>query len=213
MNEKRDLESAEPTGRDGRRHASRRANYRVTARGMPTVFIDEAVLPQSFLVEWDEIPDGPHVAIEFTSSATPAVVVESVHIRRRPEGRSVQVSDFKHVSPEQEKERAMQVVAMRAKTETGDGNTLVYGPPADYAEGRDNVRTVHRAESRARPSRYTSEKLKEVARVYSTNVEHAPTKAVAAHFKVAHRTAALYVKKAREAGHLPPLQSKDGQDE
>ena len=53
---------------------------------MPTVFVDEVVLPQSFVVEWDVIPDGPHVAIEFTSGATPGVVVESVQLRRRPGG-------------------------------------------------------------------------------------------------------------------------------
>lgn len=44
--------------------------------------------------------------------------------------------------------------------------------------------------------------LGEVASVYRS-AKRAPTKAVAEHFGVAHRTAALWVKQARDAGLLP----------
>lgn len=48
----------------------------------------------------------------------------------------------------------------------------------------------------------TDELLREVADVYRANVDDRPTIAVAEHFGRQHRTAALYVKKARERGFL-----------
>jgi hypothetical protein len=46
--------------------------------------------------------------------------------------------------------------------------------------------------------------LREVAAVYRANVSSRPTEAVAEHFDRRHRTAALYVKRARECGFLGP---------
>ncbi len=48
----------------------------------------------------------------------------------------------------------------------------------------------------------TDDFLKDVARVYRENVDNNPTMAVAQYTGRAHRTAALYVKQAREAGFL-----------
>lgn len=46
--------------------------------------------------------------------------------------------------------------------------------------------------------------LKDVARVYRENVDHAPTQAVARVFGVKHRQASNYVSDARKRGFLPP---------
>lgn len=55
----------------------------------------------------------------------------------------------------------------------------------------------------------TDDFLRSVAQVYRTNLNHAPTKAVAKHFGVRDRMASTYVDRARKAGHLPP--TKQGQ--
>jgi hypothetical protein len=54
----------------------------------------------------------------------------------------------------------------------------------------------------ARKTKITDALLREVADVYRANVADGPTIAVAEHFGREHRTAALYVKKARERGFL-----------
>ncbi|HWL99082.1 MAG TPA: hypothetical protein VNP20_17195 [Nocardioidaceae bacterium] len=57
--------------------------------------------------------------------------------------------------------------------------------------------------ARRQPRRSATEaRHREVAEIYRTAVTHAPTAEVATHFDVAPRTAALYVKQAREAGYL-----------
>lgn len=69
------------------------------------------------------------------------------------------------------------------------------------------VRRVMRESQAARASRrvtITDALLREVAEVYTANIKHEPTSAVAQHFGRKHRTAALYVQRARKAGHLPP---------
>lgn len=50
--------------------------------------------------------------------------------------------------------------------------------------------------------------LQRVAKVYEDNIERAPTQAVADTFGVAHRTAGLYVQRARRAGLLAPVRPK-----
>ncbi len=54
----------------------------------------------------------------------------------------------------------------------------------------------------ARKTKITDELLREVADVYRANVDDKPTTRVAEHFSREHRTAALYVKRARERGFL-----------
>jgi len=48
----------------------------------------------------------------------------------------------------------------------------------------------------------TDDFLRKVAEVYRANVENGPTKAVEEQFKVSHRTAGDYVRRARERGFL-----------
>jgi transposase len=52
------------------------------------------------------------------------------------------------------------------------------------------------------PSR--DELLRQVAQVYRDGYTTGPTAHVAAVFRIAHRTAGVWISQAREAGHLPP---------
>jgi len=66
------------------------------------------------------------------------------------------------------------------------------------------VTVLHDARKGHGARRLTPALLAEVAQVYRARIDDRPTAAVAAAFGVAHRTAALYVQRAREAGLLPP---------
>lgn len=84
-----------------------------------------------------------------------------------------------------------------------DGSTTEITPWADdldHASARSTLRKATRA-SRRKP---TAQLLAEVADVYRANDDGKPTKAVAEHFGIQPRTAALWVQKAR-AGHSPAL--------
>jgi hypothetical protein len=68
---------------------------------------------------------------------------------------------------------------------------------ADSEEARRNLRATRRRSDTAH--------LENVAKVY-LGADRAPTQAVADAFSVAHRTAGLYVQRAREAGLIPPAE-------
>lgn len=86
----------------------------------------------------------------------------------------------------------------------GAGTVVVEGTDTPEAE-RAAV-----ANLRATRRRVGAEKLRRVADVYRANEDGAPTKAVAEAFDVAHRTAGLYVQRARQAGLLPKRASGRG---
>lgn len=69
-----------------------------------------------------------------------------------------------------------------------------------------------RQRKRNRNRKITDDLLREVAEVYRANVDNGPTQAVAERFVKAPSTAALYVKLARNAGHLgPAIKGKAGE--
>jgi hypothetical protein len=70
--------------------------------------------------------------------------------------------------------------------------------PSTPAESREAGLNLQSTRRRTDPAH-----LERVAAVY-LGADSAPTQAVADSFKVAHRTAGLYVQRAREAGLIPP---------
>src|SRR5829696_3111657 len=71
----------------------------------------------------------------------------------------------------------------------------------DFDRGRDAVAQTQAARG-ARKVKITDALLREVADIYRANVSGKPTQAVAGHFDRGHRSAALYIKRARERGFL-----------
>jgi hypothetical protein len=107
------------------------------------------------------------------------------------DGREIRSRDLRRLRLEDLAEDALARVADRRVTGE-DGRVEV-------------VRDLPRRRSGGRPARprITDELLAEVAKVYRANVDRNPTAAVAGHFGLASdRTARLYVKRARSAGHL-----------
>jgi hypothetical protein len=82
-----------------------------------------------------------------------------------------------------------------------DGLVTRLDLPVEDDERRDALRNYRAAKRRTDNSH-----LERVAEIY-LGADHAPTKAVAEAFDVAHRTAGLYVQRAREANLIPPAAS------
>ena len=74
-------------------------------------------------------------------------------------------------------------------------------PVADVTAKRDVRRVLA-----SRPRTVTPELLQRVAETYRAHVNDRPTVAVQRAFQVSHRTAARYVRQARDDGYLPPTQ-------
>jgi hypothetical protein len=94
---------------------------------------------------------------------------------------------------------------------------MFYGSSGDedteLARGLAAKREAQAARA-ARKVKITDLLLREVARVYRANLGSGPTQAVAKHFGRGHRTATLYVAKARERGFLgPAIRGKAGEYE
>lgn len=80
-----------------------------------------------------------------------------------------------------------------------DGSTFFYLSNAGLDVFRAGLRQARRTPRRRGPS---DDDLRQAAEVYQA-ADHAPTEAVSVHFEIAHRTASLWIKRAREKGFLP----------
>jgi hypothetical protein len=154
---------------------------------------DNREVPATFsAVVQDQDPTAPAVAAEF-------MVLDGVPQCRelrfvsREGGREIRAADCKRARVEDWLEDAVASVA-----ESGSKDFLYPPTEKQRAETVRQVRVVRRESRR----RITDNVLQEVAEVYRANLDDKPTEAVAKHFEKSHRTAALYVKLAREAGHL-----------
>lgn len=95
-------------------------------------------------------------------------------------------------------------VAMAVKTQQQESGVFTRMTPVVTEEdAHETIRQLRLVRWEAR-RRVTDDVLREVARIYRENVNRKPTSAVARHTERSHRTAALYVKQAREAGFLGP---------
>ena len=92
------------------------------------------------------------------------------------------------------------IVSRATRYKVSDDGTLTEFVPTEDAERLLTRREV-RSASRAARRTLTTKLLREVAAVYRAHPD-APTKAVGEHFGLRPRTAALWVQRAREGGHL-----------
>jgi hypothetical protein len=116
-------------------------------------------------------------------------------------GREVRASDLADLRIDDALEMAMRHIWYGS---TGDEDS-------EIAQGVEAARQTREARA-SRKVKITDALLREVARVYRANLSDKPTEAVATHFGRQHRTAALYVKRARERGFLgPAIKGKAGE--
>ena len=165
-------------------------------------------LPKRFTVHVFEHEDGsPDVDLVFEVRAGVPQCRE-VHIRATAEGHEVRHSGLAGLRIQDVLEQAVKHLTFGGVTEIEPGQYRVspYSSPDEQGATWKAVRESRKA------LRGKGLDLAEVASVYRENVASHPTKAVSVHFQVAHRTAALYVKRARDAGHLgPAIRGKAGE--
>lgn len=156
--------------------------------GKEYVAVGAVYLPPSFTAHYTEDDAGaPDVAITFeVRDGVP--VCREVRITATDDGHEVRHSGIVGVRIEDALDQAIKNLLLPDRDKPGA------------------VRAAVRESQAVRSSRrvvITEAMLREVAEIYRSNIGHGPTQAVADHFGKEHRTATLYVKRARESGLLP----------
>ncbi len=114
-----------------------------------------------------------------------------VHLDSTEHGREVRRADL-DFPLEDHLEWATQVVAQLSQPVRPTEIDLTFDP---------YLRTIRQARRTSRRRGPSDEQLREAVEVYRS-AEHAPTQAVADRFGIAHRTASLWITRARQKGFL-----------
>lgn len=168
----------------------------------PDVRIGDRLVPAAIDVQCPSDGHQPalHLRLEVVDGAPQCRELRIVSV---PGGRDVRPVDLGAVRLHEWVEEFFAAFAARVVEDNPDGTVAVievpFGPSHESA-----VTALHDARKGRGARRLTPALLAQVADVYRTRFDDRPTSAVAAAFGVAHRTAALYVQRAREAGLLPP---------
>jgi hypothetical protein len=146
-------------------------------------------LPSRFALLYEPADDEPRWRMVFEMADDGVPRCTSVHIDASPAGREIRSRDLR-LSVEDGLELA--------------ARNLSFGSPRDVKDVLNGATlSAVRSARQAAKRKVTDEVLREVAAIYRANVDNNPTAAVAAHLGgVADRTARLWVRRARDAGHL-----------
>ncbi len=161
------------------------------------VQVKNRAVPPAFEMELEYLDGRPDLILGFeVRDGVPQC--RRAELRSTDEGREVLASDLRGVKLEDLLEIAVAQVAMVFETNGGLTSMVPASTAAELQQTLRETRTVRREARR----RVTDDVLREVAEVYRKNIGSNPTAAVAAHIGRSHRTAGLYVQRAREAGFL-----------
>jgi len=145
----------------------------------------------------------PYLAMECEYTAHDLVPrITSFQLIQQDPSREVRSTDLRHVRLEDALEEAWLKVTFRPVRVRDDGAFPVETVSQATSE-QDMRRTLRGLRSQNR-RKITPNLHHEVAKIWLADTTGAPTKAVADHFGLADSTASLYVKRARDAGLLPP---------
>jgi hypothetical protein len=170
-----------------------RASYDPTAM----VEVGDRLVPKRISVRVRGGISEPDFAMKIEVRQGVPVCVEA-SLTARPNGPEVRDKDLGYLRLSDWLE---QIVAECSKRYSGQhGRMEFWASPAQ--SDRADLASIRRVRS-GRP-RISQERLLKVAEIYREHVGGRPTEAVERAFGVSHRTAARYVKLARESGHLPP---------
>lgn len=172
--------------------------------------VGTSALPAVFEARFrEDVGGGPDLELTF-AVRTGSPECREVRIKATAEGHEVRASDMRRIRVEDLMEQAIKELRVFRGHGDRDPRTGLY-EFYDKDPGHAEVQATRGARA-ARKVRMTDELLREVAEVYRANVANKPLEAVQDRFDKAHRTAALYVAKARERGYLnPALRGKAGE--
>jgi hypothetical protein len=161
--------------------------------------VGQVQMPETFTAHLTEDDaGGPDVALRFEIREEGTPECRELRVTSTKDGHEVRYSGIVGVRVDDVLERALRHMLVGSGTPSAEGLHRWYD--------RLSPEAVHesRKARAARKVTVTDAVLREVAEVYRANIGNQPTAAVAEHFAVAHRTAALRVQRARRAGLLPP---------
>ncbi len=169
--------------------------------------VGDRVLPATFQLEMQRENGTPDLFLNFeVRDGVPQC--RRAELRSTEEGREVLSSDLRGVRLEDLLELAV-VQAAIAVVGPEEGRPVgalrMITTQEERRQTLSQTRTIRRGARRRVTEarrRVTEDLLREVAQVYRDNIDSNPTAAVQRHTGRAHRTAALYVQQAREAGFL-----------
>jgi hypothetical protein len=163
--------------------------------------VGQMQMPERFTLHlFEDDAGGPNIDLTWQiRNGAPECV--DVHITRTEGGHEIRVSGLAGVRIED----CLEVAVYWLMSARVDGGSEPELPDKthwfDFGRAREAVSETRTARA-ARKVKITDGFLREVAEVYRANLADRPTEAVAEHFDKQHRTAALYVKRARERGFL-----------
>lgn len=160
--------------------------------------VGQVKIPKRFTVHICDYEDGsPDVDLVYeVRNGVPQC--REVTIKATEDGHEVRRSDLVAIRVQDHLEHAIKQMALGDVTEVAAGQFRI----SPFAS-KDQRRAAWNAVQTSRKSlRGARRDLALVAQIYRENVDRNPTQAVAEYFEVAHRTAALYVWRARDADHL-----------
>jgi hypothetical protein len=176
--------------------------YQISVSGHlshPRVEVGDRDLPEDYEVDGVPDDDDPRPAYHLTFKVIDgAPQCREVRVTSTDHGREVRRSDLQFAIEDYLEWATLCVAQPVASTAREDGRLVMTLDPRGLDAFRSTVRRARRTTHRRGPS---DEQLRAAADVYRA-AEHAPTQAVADRFEIAHRTASLWIKRAREKGML-----------
>ena len=172
-----------------------KASYKIE----DVVELDGYNLPKSWQVEFLNDDDQPDLTMKFQVSDEGRVECRSAALDAKPEGREIQLQDFRSVRVGDFLETAVQLVAIPISVggtnEDGSTDLAVIRMEMEARGPRDPRSAVHAVNRRR--LRVTPARLAEVAEIVSV-AEGSPVEAVEGAFDVQRRAAQLWIKRARD---------------
>jgi hypothetical protein len=177
--------------------------YKLQARGDLLVGaqqVGDLVLPGHYEMNFEPNSDEPGPALRLVFEVRDGVPqCREIHLLATEHGREVRRSDLRiAIEDHLEWATVSMVMPQDGRGRRQDAALVLTMDPVELDAFRGVVQSVRRTARRKGPA---EPELREAAEIYRS-AEHAPTAAVAARFGIAHRTASLWISRARKLGYL-----------
>jgi hypothetical protein len=164
--------------------------------------VDGVLIPDRFYLRFPGSTDQPSLRIEYQVRDA-QVVCTAVHLDGKSEGREIKSNDLEIVRRHLGDWTRIAVMRVMQFERVDESGRLARGIVTD-TDSADAYRALSKKPKRRK---ITANHLKQVASLYTDNVDEKPWAAIAKHFDVSDATAGRYIVQARKAGYLPPTES------
>jgi hypothetical protein len=161
--------------------------------------VGDRLLPQRYELVFEPEEDEERPGARFVFEVLDGTAqCREVHLISSDHGREIRRTDLRQPLEDYLEYATLSVAQPVKSTRLEPGKTVMELDQSGLDSFRRVVQSTRRQVSRRGPG---EAELREAAELYAAT-KHAPTEAVAAKFGIAHRTASLWIKRARELGYL-----------